>query len=47
MIRCTSWDVVSARDLGLISEGQARARVEATLTEVSQLPRYDGFVCQR
>jgi len=40
------WAVVSARDLGLISEGQARARVEATLTEVSQLQRYDGFLYQ-
>ncbi len=29
------WAVVSARDLGLVSEPQARARIEATLTEVS------------
>ena len=40
------WAVVSARDLGLISEPQARARVEATLTEVSHLKRYDGFMYQ-
>jgi hypothetical protein len=40
------WAVVSARDLGLISEPQARARIEATLTEVSQLKRYDGFLYQ-
>src|SRR5580700_3593441 len=37
------WSVVSARDLGLISEAQARARIEATLTEVQRLQRYDGF----
>ncbi len=40
------WAVVSARDLGLINEAQARARVEATLTEVSHLQRYDGFLYQ-
>jgi Putative glucoamylase/Protein of unknown function (DUF3131) len=40
------WAVVSARDLGLISEAQARARVTATLTEVAHLPRYDGFLYQ-
>jgi hypothetical protein len=40
------WAVVSARDLGLISEPQARARIEATLTEVQRLPRYDGFLYQ-
>jgi hypothetical protein len=40
------WAVVAARDLGLISEPQARARLEATLTEVSHLQRYDGFVYQ-
>jgi hypothetical protein len=38
------WAVVSARDLGLITEAQARARVEATLGEVSHLQRYDGFL---
>jgi hypothetical protein len=40
------WAVVSARDLGLISEPQARARIEATLTEVRHLQRYDGFLYQ-
>ena len=40
------WAVVSARDLGLISEAQARARLEATLTEVRHLQRYDGFLYQ-
>src|SRR5438270_7239539 len=40
------WAVVSARDLGLISEPQARARVEATLTEVAHLKRFDGFLYQ-
>ena len=40
------WAVVSARDLGMISEAQAKARVQATLTEVSHLQRYDGFLYQ-
>ena len=40
------WAVVSARDLGLISEPQARARIEAALTEVRHLQRYDGFLYQ-
>ena len=40
------WAVVSARDLGLISEPQARAKIAATLTEVSHLQRYDGFLYQ-
>jgi Putative glucoamylase/Protein of unknown function (DUF3131) len=40
------WAVVSARDLGLISEAQADARIGATLTEVSHLQRYDGFLYQ-
>lgn len=40
------WAVVSARDLGLITERQADARVTATLTEVSHLERYDGFLYQ-
>ena len=40
------WAVVSARDLGLISEAQAKDRVQATLTEVSHLQRYDGFLYQ-
>src|SRR6202035_3054693 len=40
------WAVVSARDLGLINEEQAKDRVQATLTEVSHLQRYDGFLYQ-
>ncbi len=40
------WAVVSARDLGLISEAQVQARITATLTEVSHLQRYDGFLYQ-
>ena len=40
------WAVVSARDLGIINEAQAKARVQATLTEVSHLQRYDGFLYQ-
>ena len=40
------WAVVSARDLGLVSEAQALAKVRATLTEVSHLKRYDGFLYQ-
>src|SRR5689334_14689296 len=40
------WAVVAARDLGLISESQARARLTATLTEVSHLKRFDGFLYQ-
>jgi hypothetical protein len=40
------WAVVSARDLGLISQAQADAKVTATLTEVSHLQRYDGFLYQ-
>jgi hypothetical protein len=40
------WAVVSARDLGLISTSEAAARIRATLTEVSQLKRYDGFLYQ-
>jgi hypothetical protein len=40
------WAVVSARDLGLITQAQARARLSATLTEVSHLQRYDGFLYQ-
>ena len=38
--------MVSARDLGLISERQANAEIQATLTEVSHLQRYDGFLYQ-
>jgi hypothetical protein len=40
------WAVVAARDLGLITESQARARVTATLTEVAHLKRFDGFLYQ-
>jgi hypothetical protein len=40
------WAVVSARDLGLISEPQAQGQDQATPTEVSHLERYDGFVYQ-
>jgi hypothetical protein len=40
------WAVVAARDLGLISTPQAVARVRATLTEVSQLKRFNGFLYQ-
>ncbi|HEX9067087.1 MAG TPA: glucoamylase family protein [Streptosporangiaceae bacterium] len=40
------WAVVAARDLGLISTPQAAARVRATLTEVSKLQRFDGFLYQ-
>jgi len=38
--------VVAARDLGLVSEPQARARIQATLTEVSHLKRDNGFLYQ-
>jgi Putative glucoamylase len=40
------WAVVSARDLGLISTAQAVDLLQATLTEVSHLQRYDGFLYQ-
>jgi hypothetical protein len=40
------WAVVSARDLGLISTAQAADRIQATLTEVQHLQRYDGFLYQ-
>jgi hypothetical protein len=40
------WAVVSARDLGLISTDQAADRIQATLTEVQHLQRYDGFLYQ-
>ena len=38
--------VVAARDLGLITTGQAAARVRATLTEVAKLKSFDGFLYQ-
>jgi hypothetical protein len=40
------WAVVAAKDLGLITRAQAHDRIEATLTEVQQLKRYDGFLYQ-
>jgi hypothetical protein len=40
------WAVVAARDLGLISGPQARAQVQATLSEVARLKRFDGFLYQ-
>jgi hypothetical protein len=40
------WAVVSARDLGLITNAQANARAAATLTEVTHLKRDHGFLYQ-
>ncbi len=40
------WAVVAAQDLGLVSRPRARALVRATLAEVAQLRRYDGFLFQ-
>jgi hypothetical protein len=40
------WAVVAANDLGLVSRAQARSLVEATLTEVKGLKRFDGFLYQ-
>ena len=40
------WAIVSARDLGLISDPQATRLATATLTEVAGLKRYDGFLYQ-
>src|SRR5262245_41646989 len=40
------WSVVSAEDLGLVSRPAARSMISATLTEVSQLARYKGFLYQ-
>jgi Putative glucoamylase/Protein of unknown function (DUF3131) len=40
------WSVVSARELGLVSESAARALLTSTLTEVSHLKRFDGFLYQ-
>jgi hypothetical protein len=40
------WAVVAARDLGLISNREARARIQATLSEVARLKRFDGFLYQ-
>ena len=38
--------MVAARDLGLVSEPQARTRIQATLTGVSHLERDHGFLYQ-
>src|SRR5690348_507004 len=40
------WAIVAARDLRLISQQQARTRIRATLTEVANLKRFDGFLYQ-
>jgi hypothetical protein len=40
------WAIVAARDLRLISQQQARNRIQATLTEVANLKRFDGFLYQ-
>lgn len=40
------WAVVAARDLGLVSDPQAVAMTRATLTEITRLKRYDGFLYQ-
>src|SRR5262245_58549799 len=40
------WSVVSAEDLGLVSRSTAVAMISATLTEISQLDRSNGFLYQ-
>ena len=40
------WAVVAAHDLGLVSRSQARSLIEATLTEVQGMKRFDGFLYQ-
>jgi Putative glucoamylase/Protein of unknown function (DUF3131) len=40
------WAVVAANDLGLVSRPQARSLIEATLTEVRSMKRFDGFLYQ-
>jgi hypothetical protein len=40
------WAVVAANDLGLITSAQANDLLGATLTEVAQLRRFDGFLFQ-
>jgi hypothetical protein len=40
------WAVVAAHDLGLISKPEARFLIEATLTELQTLKRFDGFLYQ-
>lgn len=40
------WAVVAAKDMGLISEPQGATLLAATLSEVQQLKRFDGFLYQ-
>jgi len=40
------WAIVSAQDLGLISQDEAAARARSTLREVRSLARYKGFLYQ-
>jgi Putative glucoamylase/Protein of unknown function (DUF3131) len=40
------WAVVAANDLGLISKAEAQSRITSTLTEVSHLRQFDGFLYQ-
>jgi Putative glucoamylase/Protein of unknown function (DUF3131) len=40
------WAVVAANDLGLISRPDARAQLQATLSEIQRLKRFDGFLYQ-
>ena len=40
------WAVVSANDLGLISRRETRDRLQAVLTEVQSLKRFNGFLYQ-
>jgi hypothetical protein len=40
------WAVVAANDLGLVGRKQARALLQATLSEVQRLKRFDGFLYQ-
>jgi hypothetical protein len=40
------WAVVAANDLGLISSSQAQTQIAATLTEVANLKRDNGFLYQ-
>jgi hypothetical protein len=40
------WGVVAAKDLELISRAQARSLIQATLSEVQGLKKFDGFLYQ-
>jgi hypothetical protein len=40
------WGVIAASDLELISRPQARALIQATLSEVQDLKKFDGFLYQ-